>query len=153
MLAFCDEDVGGLDVPVNDAPGVGSVQRVRDFDPQRQCCFEFEGASRDHVLECYAIKELHNEESAAVVLADVVDRADVGMVQSGRSLGFAAETLEGLMVLGQVIGEELQSDEATETGVFGFVDDSHSTAAELLYDSIMRDCLVEQRGPHAWQQC
>jgi hypothetical protein len=148
MLAFGDEDVSGLDVAVNDAAGMGSVERISDFDPQGQRCLEFQGAARDHVLEGHAIKELHNEEGAPVVLANVMDRADVGMVESGRSLGFATETLERLMVLGQVIGEELQSDEATETGVFGFVDDTHAAAAELLHDSIMRDCLVEQtRSP------
>jgi hypothetical protein len=53
------------------------------------------------------------------------------------------------MVLGQVIGEKLQSDKAAETGVLGFIDDAHAATAELLHDSIVRDCLVEQSVPHA----
>ena len=142
VLAFGDEDICGLDVAVDDASGVGRVERVGDFDAQRERHLQFHRTSGDHVLEGHAVQELHDEESAAVVLADVVDGADVGMIQGGGRLGLAAETLQGLMILREIVGEEFQSDETAQTGVLGFVDDTHAATAELLHDPVMRDGLV-----------
>jgi hypothetical protein len=46
------------------------------------------------VLERAAVHEFHGDEGMAVLLADVVDGADVGMVERGGSFGFATEALE-----------------------------------------------------------
>ena len=110
--------------------------------PSDEHHLQFQRASGDLVLEGHAVQELHDQEGAAVVLADVVDGADVGMIQGGGRFGFAAETLQGLMILGEIVGEEFESDEAPETGVLGFVDDTHPAAAEFLHDPVMRDGLV-----------
>ena len=49
--------------------------------PSDRSRFEFHGAAGDQVLERGAVQKLHDEEGASIVLADVVNRADVGMVQ------------------------------------------------------------------------
>ena len=36
VAAWADEDVGGLDIAVNDAGAVRGIQRVGDFDAERQ---------------------------------------------------------------------------------------------------------------------
>ena len=77
-------------------------------------------------------------------LADVVDGADIGMVQSGGGFGFAAKTLQCLAVLREVVGKKLESDEAAEASVLGLVDHAHTAAAELFDDPVMRNGLVEQ---------
>ena len=38
-------------------------------------------------------------------------------------------------------------DEAAELDVLGFVDHAHATAAELLNDAVVRDCLAN----HGWE--
>jgi hypothetical protein len=45
------EDVGGLDVTVNDALGVGGIQSVGDCDAQRQKSLSVERTPGDAVLE------------------------------------------------------------------------------------------------------
>jgi hypothetical protein len=50
------------------------------------------------------------------------------MVQRGGGTSFAAETLEGLRVPGDILREKFQSDEAAEFGVFGFIDYTHAAA-------------------------
>ena len=67
----------------------------------------------------------------AIVLADVVNRADVGMVQGGSGLGFAAEALKGLRIVGDVFRKEFQRDKTAEAGVFGLIDHAHPATAEL----------------------
>ena len=79
------------------------------------------------------------------LLADVVDGADVGMVQCGSGLGFALEARERLRVAGNVFRQELQGDEAVEPSVLGLVDHTHAAAAELLDDAVVAQVLVDNR--------
>src|SRR5579862_1052287 len=46
------------------------------------------------VLERLAVEKLHGDKCPPSVLADVVNRADLGMVQRGSRFGFAAKTFE-----------------------------------------------------------
>jgi hypothetical protein len=57
------------------------------------------------------------------VLFDVVDSADMRMVERGRRARLATEPIEGLRVAGEILGQELQRDGAAEPRVFGLVDD------------------------------
>ena len=56
---------------------------------------------------------------------------------------FAFETRESLRVAGYFLGQELQCNEAMKPGVLGLVDDAHATAAEFLYDAIVRNGLAD----------
>ena len=72
---------------------------------------------------------IHRDEGLAVLLADVVDSANIRVVQRRRSLRFALETSECLRILSDLFREELERDETMETSVFSLVDDAHSAAA------------------------
>ncbi len=90
----------------------------------------------------YALQKLHGDELAVLVMANFIDRADVGVVQRGSGTGFPAEAFQGLRVLGNVVRKEFQSDEASKIDVFGFIDHTHPPAAEFLDDAVMRDGLA-----------
>jgi hypothetical protein len=62
------------------------------------------------VPQSCALKKLHSDEGMSVLLANVIDRANVGMVQSRCCLGFTLKTAEGLGISGDVIREEFQRD-------------------------------------------
>jgi hypothetical protein len=95
------------------------------------------------VLQGHAVKELHDHERTPIFLADVVNGADVRMVQRRGCLGFTAEAGERLPVMGNVLGKEFEGDEAMQTGVFSFVHHAHA-AAEPADDTVMRDRLADQ---------
>jgi len=61
------------------------------------------------MLQRHAIQELHGDERLAALLADVVNRADVGMVESRRGLRFTLKTGNSLGVFGYFIGQEFQA--------------------------------------------
>ena len=142
LAAGGDEDVGGLDVAVDDAFGVGGVEGIGNVDGDFEKRIEFEGAAGDGVLEGFAFEAFHGDEGAAVFFADVVDGADVGVIESGGGLGFALEADQGLRIFRDGVGEEFQSDETAEAGVFGFEDDTHATPAEFFEDAVVGDDLT-----------
>jgi hypothetical protein len=51
------------------------------------------------------------------------------MIQRGCRLGFTLEPAKGLGIFGDLVRKELESHEAAEFHVLGFVDDTHPAAA------------------------
>src|SRR5215468_5581297 len=98
MSTLCQEDVCWLDVPMNDACGMRGIECVRDLNPQRQHRFDFQGLSADSMFQRHTVKKLHDDERLGFVLADFVDRADVGMVQSGSRTCLPTETFQSLWI-------------------------------------------------------
>jgi hypothetical protein len=138
-----DEEVGGLDVPVDDAPAVGRVQGVGNLYAEIHDLRWVEGATADAVLERVSLQELHGDEGPSFVLVDVVDRADVGMVEGRGGPGLPPEPLQRGVASEEPVGKELERDRAAEAGVLGLVDDAHPSAAELLDDPVMGDRLTD----------
>ena len=137
MAALSHEYVGRLDIAMDDSLCVGGVESIGDFDGEIEKQVEIERAARDAMLERGAFHVFHSDEDAAIVLADFIDRADIGMIQCGGGAGFAAKTLESLRILRNIFGEKLQGDEAAEIGVFGLVNDSHASATELFDNPVV----------------
>ena len=94
LAALGDEDVGGLDVAVDDALRVRGVEGVCNLDPEIERDFERERPVVDAVLQRLAVEELHRDERLALGLADVVDRADVRVVERRGRARLALEALE-----------------------------------------------------------
>ena len=92
------------------------------------------------------VEIFHRDEGPAVLLVNLVDGADVWVIESRCRASLAAKALQRLMVFGDVVGEKFQRDKAAQLGVFSLVDHTHSTTAELLNDAVMRDGLAD----HVW---
>ena len=71
----------------------------------------------------HPVQKLHGNEGLFVMLADLIDGADFGMVQRGSCPRLSAEAFQGLRVLSNIV-RQLQSDKAAEFGVLSLVDDS-----------------------------
>ena len=74
------ENICRLNVPVDDAFGMGCVKRVSDLDAQRQEVVQFQRPVADHVLERGAVQKFHHQERLPILFTDVVYGADVWMV-------------------------------------------------------------------------
>jgi hypothetical protein len=84
-------------------------------------------------------QKLHGNEGLPFEFADVVNRTDVGMIEPGGRLGFTLETFQSLAILGQSLRQELERDKPVQPGVFGFVNYTHATGAQLLQDAVVRN--------------
>jgi hypothetical protein len=131
---------------VNDSLRVRGVESVGDLNRNFQQFGHSERLSYDAMLEGHALHQLHREEGVAIVLADLVNGADVGMIQGGSGTGFAPEALEGLTVIGDIVGQEFQRDVAAKIFVFGLIDHTHPAATEFLENAIVRNFSPRERG-------
>ncbi len=141
-----DEDVPRLDVAVDDPVLMGVVEPVADLDHQGQLVLERDlAALADEELELLAVEELHDDEEATLVLAQVVDDDDVRVVEAGAGLGFPVES--GLQLVGDLrfARDHLERDEPIEDRVVGLVDGAHPAAADALDDPVLPDLL--DHGP------
>ncbi len=139
------EDVGRLDVAMDDARSVRGVERVGNLDPKLDQLFERHRPVADPVFQRLAFEKLHRDEPLPAVLADLVNRADVRMVQRRRGARLAHEAVGRGAIAGQLIGQELQRDVTAKQKVLGAIDDAHSAAAEHLENAIVRDSLADHR--------
>jgi hypothetical protein len=105
-----DEDICRLDVAMDDAFGVGGVESTGDLHAEIEDGFDVEGLFRDQMLEGVALEKFHGDECAIFTLVDVVDGANVGVVESGGGASLATETFERLRIVSDVVGQEFQGD-------------------------------------------
>jgi hypothetical protein len=94
------------------------------------------------MLKGYAFKTFHDNEGAAILLAEVIDGADVGVIERGCGAGFAAKAFEYLTVQGQVLGKKLERNKAAKARVLRAVNHAHSTAAKLVNNAVVRESRV-----------
>src|SRR6516165_10520774 len=135
--ALGDEQICGLDVAVNDAFRMRSVKRIGNLDRELQQKIGLKGLTTDAVLERDAFEVLHDDEGLAVLLVDFVNGANVRVVQGGGGSRLALKALQRLRVAGDIFREEFEGDEAAELDVFGFVNHTHATAAELVDNAVV----------------
>jgi len=91
------------------------------------------------MLQRLALQKFHGQKQFAVGFLNVVNRADVRVVQRRRRPRFSPQPLQRLAVFGIFLRQKLQGHEAAQLGVLGLVDHTHAAATELFHDAIMRD--------------
>src|SRR2546423_15697490 len=109
-----DKNICRLDIAVNDALGVSRFQRIGNLYPQVKQQIEFESLFADALLERPAFQQLHGNEMPTVHLCDLINGADIGMVQSRSSSRLTLKTFESRRILFQLPRQEFQRDVAAE---------------------------------------
>ena len=118
---------------------MGGVECVADLFTERHDLRDRQRLAFEHVLERVALHSLHDQEGPSLVHAEVVDGADVGMIERRRGTRLARESIERLGRIRRLIRQELQRDQAAELRVFGLIDDAHTPAAEFGKDAVARN--------------
>src|SRR5262249_59284896 len=71
------------------------------------------------------LQELNDQVLGAVLVADVVERADVGVRKRGDGLRLSLEALPDLLAAGEMRGKDLDGDRAVQPRVLRLVDLAH----------------------------
>ena len=88
------------------------VQRVGNLHPVTEHLLSRHGSSFEPVGEHLTFQELENEVVDAILLANVVKGADVGMIQAGDDSGLTLKALAPFEVGGEFRRQDLDSHRA-----------------------------------------
>src|SRR5262249_7440575 len=84
-----------LEVPMNNATGMSSLERLRGLNDQRNSHVDRQLPIRclsQHVRQVLAVEQFHHDERLAAVRAEVMDHGDSGMLQLCRDSCFTLES-------------------------------------------------------------
>ena len=137
------QDIGGLDVAVNGAMGVGVGQPVTDLsgNVERLGDGELRGLA-ENVLEVAPTDVLHVNDDLAADLVHAVDLDDIRVAQAVQHAGFFQDTVL-FFALG---GDLFEGDLFAQQGVFGEVDDSGRAVSQHVQPLIFAQHLQRHGG-------
>src|SRR5205085_4925024 len=116
---------------MNDAFGMSGVEGIGDLDGP---VFEnnyAHGLAAEAMVKRLTFEQLHSNEPLAILLADIEEGANIGMIERRGGASFALKTLERLGIAGHLFRQKLERDMAAKAGVFSLVDHAHAAGAEL----------------------
>ncbi len=131
-----DHHVLGLEVAVHDARLVRPRESVGELGRERDGALRRQRARVEHVSQGPAVDELHDDERRLVLAADLVDRDDAGMAESGCGPRLRLEAGQALGISRHLAREGLEGDVAPEARVARAVHLSHPARSEAVNDLV-----------------
>ena len=118
------------------------IQSLGDFNCKFKKGLKLDRRPVDPVFQRLAFEKFQRDEGLPVFFSNVVNGADVGMIESRCSLRLAFKTSQGLRIARNIFRQEFQRDKSAQPRVFGLVNDAHTAAAQLFEDTVMGNALV-----------
>ena len=88
---------------MHDAVPMRVVERLGNVDGMAQDLVGWQGTAGKAAADRLAFQQLHHDVVAAVLLADVIQRADMRVIQTGNGSRFALEPLVGHAAVGSAL--------------------------------------------------
>ena len=99
------------------------------------------------ILQFHTVDELHGDVGLVFLLPEIIDRDDVGMLQSCRGLCLESKPLQGVGLRPEPRQIKLlQSHDTVEGLLHGLVDSGHTAPADLLLDCVVSQFLAHARS-------
>jgi len=115
---------------VDDPEAVCGVEGIGDLAPVLEGERVRQRSSCEPLRQRLSFEKLHHQEVRSVLTSDVVESADVRMVQPRDGPRLPVQPLTPVLFSGKFGGKDLDGDGALEPGVPGFVDLAHSTCPD-----------------------
>ena len=107
MPDLVEHDVAGLQIAMRDAFAMRLVQRIGNLDRVLQHLLQRQRTFQQSLRQRLAFEIFHHQKIDFVLMASVVERADVRMVQAGDGLCFALESFAQFGTVGEMSRQEL----------------------------------------------
>ena len=95
---------------MNDPRCVRHIERIRDLGSEVHNLLDRDWPALDAVFQGCPFEIFHHDKVTAFILANVVNRANVGMVESRRRSGLALKAVPRLRILRKFIRQEFEGD-------------------------------------------
>ena len=106
------------------------------MDAHLQQRLQRHGVAVDAAVERTPLQQLHGDEVLAIVHADVVNGADVGMVQRRSRPRLPLKSLQRLSVL-RLCRQKFERHAAAQPGVLGLKHHAHAALAQMTQHAVM----------------
>src|SRR5271167_1388838 len=130
---------------MDDVVLVRRIECLSDLDGNVEQLVSLERLVLDHVVERLPLEQLHDDHPIFVMLLDVVDGANIWMVQRRSRARFLQKALQRALCLVELRRKKLDGDVASQQGVLRFVNHTHAAAAQLGHDRILPDGPTDHR--------
>ena len=124
---------------MDDALAVGRIQRLGNLDGDAEGLTNRNGRHGETFGQRVSLEQLHHEKGNAVLLADVVERADVGVAHAGNCARFSLEAIELRVVDCACRRQDLDGDGSIEACITRAIDLAHATGAKSGDDFVGAD--------------
>src|SRR5579863_145635 len=125
-----------LEIAVSESAFVGFCQRVGYLRRIANDLVGWERAFEQALLQGFTLDQFHDQEINAILMADIVQGADVGMRKFGNCLCFALQALFQVWIRRQVGEQNLDGDIAIKARVSSAVDFAHAAGTQGREDLI-----------------
>jgi len=119
---------------MQDALGVRSPERIDEPERHVHDGHDVHRSRAQTLLERFALEQLHRDERR--VGADVVDGADIRMVQRCGRAGLTLEPFDRLGIGLESLGQRLERDDPPESCVLSAIDLAHATRSDHGLDGV-----------------
>ena len=123
--------------------GVRRVQRVSNLHRDVDHRAERQRFAVDLLLEGLSFEQFHRDELRPLELVDLVDGADVRVIQRRSGARLAQKAIDGLLIAGAMVRQKLERHRTGKLDVLGLVDDAHPPGADGLEHTVVRDDLAK----------
>ena len=124
---------------MHDRRGVGRGQRRRGLYADVEDLAKRQRSALETLAHGFAFDEFRDQESCGVVIADLVDRQDVGMIERRCGPGLVKKAAEAFRIGAELAAQDLERHRPPERGIERLVDLAHATAAEETLHLIAAD--------------
>ncbi len=143
VVLIGDQDIGGLHVAVHERLRMRGVEGLPDLPDDARGGVRFEhAAAGDEGLEVGALDVVHGDEEVPVVLARLKHRDHVRVPDRRGQSRLALEADAEAVVLRELVGDQLERDEAVEVDVDGAKDHAHPAASGHGLDAVAGDLIT-----------
>ncbi len=131
LAVVVDENVGGLDIAVDQAGPTGGFEAARGIDHDfKETSFITGRILEHHLIDAPAGHQFHDDIRLALLHADRMDLHDVAMIQCREIAGFAHKVAHRIFISSHLMTEHFDRDMPAKRDVLGLEDLAHRAVAQ-----------------------
>ena len=137
-----------LEIPVDDALGMGGGEPIRHGRRQLRCLAPGHGAGGHPPPQCLPLHQFHHQVGATLVFAGIEDLHHVGMGQGGQSVGLLLEAFQFRRLADEGFRKDLDRHLTAQFGIPGPKHLAHAARTEGTHDLVGTDEFANHKRRH-----
>jgi hypothetical protein len=136
LTPLIEQNIGGLEIAVQNPLLVGIMHSLGNLDEELGRLPGLADQVENLLAEVAAFHQFHADVRVPLLLADLVDRHHMRVLQPGDRFGFFSEPLDRGRGPRAAQPDHLQSDDPVEHDLQGLVDHAHAPVCQVTEDLI-----------------